>query len=433
MTGIEQPGPTPPALGSWRGLMRNAGALGIGEVLARLLGVVAVVTMARRLTPEGFGIVTLGTTFVIWFSLVVDAGTEVLNVREIARRPDRLRELAEPVLGLRLALSGIAVGLLAAAAFVAARDPSDRLVLLLFACVLPALALNMRWMVLGVNGAKVVAVGNVASQMVVAVGVLLLVHTLHDTYRVPLVLAAGELCYASVVALGTARRSGLIRPRVDPEAWRSTLRAGMPLVVNSIARAAIYSFGIVAIALFLGREELGWYSAAYKPVTLFAVAIILFFMAFLASYSAAGAEEAHQLVRRAVRLVAITTIPLAAFLTFTAGFFVRLFYGDAYAPATIALAILIWSVPAMAIGGAYGSALIAGNRQGLLMRINVAVALLTIAASFAIVPFAGIEGAAAVTVGAHMLVLVLSRRSALRLDLAPRPSLLRRSRTVTAP
>ena len=64
-----------------------------------------VLLLARRLGPFGFGVITLGATLVGWFSLVVDSGTEILNVREVARRPDRFRHIAEHVLGLRLAMS----------------------------------------------------------------------------------------------------------------------------------------------------------------------------------------------------------------------------------------------------------------------------------------------------------------------------------------
>ena len=89
----------------WRMVLRRFSALLAGEAGARILGFVIVLILATRLGPAGFGIVTFGLTLVAWCSYVVDAGTEILDVREIARRPDRFREISERVLGLRLALS----------------------------------------------------------------------------------------------------------------------------------------------------------------------------------------------------------------------------------------------------------------------------------------------------------------------------------------
>src|SRR5215210_6420896 len=112
-------------LSSWRALVRCFGALAIGEVLAQLCGFVAIIVMARRLDPHGFGLVTLGTTLVVWFGLIADSGTEVLNIRDISRRPEHFKRLAEPVLGLRLVLSGAAILLLFGASFIASGRSSD--------------------------------------------------------------------------------------------------------------------------------------------------------------------------------------------------------------------------------------------------------------------------------------------------------------------
>ena len=92
----------------WKMIGRRFAALFAGEGVARAVGFVLVLVLARRLGPDGFGVVTLGLTLVAWFTFVVDSGTELLNVRDIARAPDRFRQIAANVLGLRLALSLVA-------------------------------------------------------------------------------------------------------------------------------------------------------------------------------------------------------------------------------------------------------------------------------------------------------------------------------------
>jgi O-antigen/teichoic acid export membrane protein len=405
--------------GSWAGLIRNFGALAVGEGLARLLSFVALIVLARRLGPSGFGLVTLGATLVVWFSLVVDSGTEVLQLREISRQPNRFRAIAEPVLGLRLALSAGAMVLFGGAALLASSRPSDRYVLWLFALTLPMIALNLRWMVLGVRGAKAVAVGNASGELLFLTGVLLFVNELHDTIRVPLIETVGEGCYALVVLVAVARRFGFVRPRIDFAAWRDTLKSSYPLMVNQVARATVYSFDILLVAVLLGRHDVGLYGAAYKPVLFLSGAVGLFYISFLSAYSSVSAERARELFRRTVLTTSAAAAAVAVALAVASAAVVSAFFGRAYDGSAVPLAILVWTVPILAATGAYAVALIAADRQSVLMRNNVVGAVFNVVANFAAIPLVGIEGAAAVTIASELLNLGLNYRSATRLGVAP--------------
>ena len=423
---------TPPPvepLASWRALMRSFGMLVLGEGFARAFGFVAVILMARRLDPDGFGLVTLGATLVIWFGIVVDSGTEVLNVRDIAREPERFKEIAEPVLGLRLALSAGAVVLLCVAAFFASSATSDRLVLGLFALWLPMIAINLRWMVLGIKKAGTVALGNAGGQALFALGVVLLVMDVGDTIKVPLLQALGELTYATIVLVAVGRRFGLVRPRVDLVKWRATLKESGPLMANQLSRAAVYSLSFLVVAIVLGRADVGYLGAAYKPVLFFSGAMGLFYVSFLSSFSALDQEHQRSLFRRTVAAAAGATVPLALGMCIGATVLVSTVYGSQYGPAAPALAVLVWVIPVLALNGPYSNALIAGHHQKRLMRNNLIGAIFNVVANCVAVPAAGITGVAVVAVCSEALILFLMYRSAVSLDVAPSlESMLRRDR-----
>jgi O-antigen/teichoic acid export membrane protein len=380
-------------------------------VAARIFGLAGVLLLARRLGPSDFGIVSFALALVGWFGLAVDSGTELLNVRDIAREPHRFRELADHVLGLRLVLSILAGGIFVAVVEVFTHSTRVRDAVVLFAVVFPALALNLRWMVLGVRSAKAVAAGNVAARAVLALGILLFVHGSADLHRVPFLELAAELSYAAVISVAVARHFGFARPRVDVAAWIGTLRQSLPLLVNAFARAAFYSFDVVAIELFLGPRKVGLYAAASKPVLFFTGALGLFSIAFLSSFSAAAPQEARTLLRRSLRTSFALCLVLAALLSAGAVVAVPLVFGDAYRGAVAGLAVLAWRIPAMALSSPLGSALIAAGRQKTLMRNNVAGALALVGGDIAAVPFVGIVGAAAVSVLASILVVGLNYRA----------------------
>ena len=408
----ETTAPAPEEIGSWRILVRSFATLATGETAARAFGLVGVLVLARRLGPSDFGIVTFALSLVGWFGLVVDSGTELLNVRDIAREPHRFRELAERVLGLRLTISILSAGLFVVAVETLGRSTRVRDAVVLFAVVLPALALNLRWMVLGIRAAKAVAVGNVAARAVLAAGIVVLVRGSPDLHRVPFVELVAETVYAVVIVAAVGRRFGLLRPRVDVAAWIATLRQSLPLLVNAFARAAFYSFDVVAIELFLGPHKVGIYAAGSKPVLFVTGLIGIFSISFLSSFSAAGPETAVGLLRRALRTSLAACLTVTILLSAGSIVVVPLVFGDAYRNAAAVLALLAWRIPIVAVGGPLGSALIADGRQTTLMRNNVLGAIVVVAGDLAAVPAVGILGAAGVSVVAAVLVLTLNYRAA---------------------
>ncbi|PWU25433.1 MAG: hypothetical protein C5B48_01365 [Candidatus Rokuibacteriota bacterium] len=414
--------PSPPdSRAVWRRMVQSFVALGTGEAVARLLGFAATVVMARRLGPSGYGVVTVGLTLVAWFAIVVNAGTETLNVRDIARSPERFRELVDRVLGLRITLAVISATIFALGALALAPSPLTRAVYVRFALVLLPIALNVRWMVLGVGGAPAVAAGIVASRLVFLCGVVLLVMAPADTVRVPYLEAVGEAIYAIVILALLTRRFGFARPRVDLPAWRETLRHSLPLMVNALALAAVLGFDVVVIEVVLGPARLGVYGAALKPVLFLLGSLGLLSVSFLASYSAAHGAAAEALFVRTARTVTGLMLAAAVLLTAAAIPLVDLLYGRRYHASGPLLATVAWAVPFAGLSLPYASTLIAGHHQRRLARNNIVTAGFTIAADLVAVPVLGLHGAAAVRVASAAVALTLNARAAVSLGLAPPP------------
>ena len=404
---------------SWNAIVRHFTVLAAGEGTARLVGVAAMLLMARRLTPSDFGVIMLGFVLTAWFSLSVDAGTETVGIREIARAPERLREIAEPVLGLRLALCGAAVAIFAPVAWAMGTQPGDRGVLLLFAIVLPATAINLRTMVVGAGGATALGAANVGSQIAFLLGVVMLVHGADDLAWVPALRGVVELGYATVILLALRPRFGAIRPRVDLRAWRLILRQSLPLLANNLASITMFSSGVLLIGLMVPREQVGLYAAAHRPVVFGTGVTGLLLVSFLSSYSAlAGRDEAVHVFRRTVWL-ATAAVPGALVLSAAARTVLGLAYGPAYVAAAPVFALLIWVMPILLVAGPYGIALLATHHQGRLLRHHLIGAAFTVVGTIAGVATVGITGAAIAALAAQALVAVLNYRASVALGVAP--------------
>ena len=402
----------------WRELVRSFITLAAGESIARAIGFVAVILMARRLGPGGFGVAILGMTLVHSFRSIVDSGTEIMGVRNTSRTNDRFRELTEPVLGLRLALCLTASLLFAAIALTIPAAADDRRALVMFAFVLPVMGLNIRFMVLGVDAPKAAAFGHVAAQILFALGTLFLLHDRNDLPRVPLLYAAAEMLYAAIIMTVVARQVGIIRPRIELDAWRQAVRTGLPLAVTGLAGAAKYSLGLLLIASLLDAKNVGLFGAAYKPVMFFSTLLALLSLSFLSMYSrSVGGKEHGELTRKTVVAAAVVTVPLAIVVSAGSGTVLSMAFGPDYAGSAAPLAILAWTLPLLAMSLPYGNILIAGDRQWLFMRHNIAGVIASVAGTAAAIPLFGLAGAAYATVLAAALVMALNYRSAVRLGL----------------
>lgn len=404
---------------SWRATVHSFLTLLAGEGAARVLGLCSIIVLARALGPHGFGPVVFATSLLSWFWLVVDNGTQVAATPGISRSPVTFAAAVERVLGLRIVLGLGGAAVLVLAAQLASNTPGSAAVYSLFAVTLPLAALNPRWMVLGVGRSRLLAFGNVAGQAVVLVGVVALVDDSFDLNRVPLIVAAGELTFVSVVFVGLAPQFGLLRPRFDVASWRRTLRLGGPLMVGSASRGVLLSFDLLVIVYAIGPGAAGYYGAATKPVLFAGTAAGMFALSLLATYSRASPEQALHLYRRAVRSAGAVAVVAALCLSLGAGLFVDVVFGDEFRPAALVLAILALRIPFMALSAVHSSVLIAGGEQIRLMKNNIVGAAVNVVGVLMAVKLVGINGAAVVSVVSAAVILVLNVRTATGVGLAP--------------
>jgi O-antigen/teichoic acid export membrane protein len=418
-TPTEQPEVVAAGTRGWRRMLKSFATLLVGEGAARLLGFVAVAILARRLGPGGFGLVTLGLSLVGWFALVVDSGTETLSIREISRQPHRFREIADRVLGLRIVISVVAAGIFVLGAYVLSQSAHDRDVLMRFGVVLPAVALNLRWMVLGIGQARAVAAGNVASRLVFMLGVVAVVSSDADVVHVPFLEAAAEFTYALVIVWLVARGTGLALPKVDLAYWWTTLRQSLPLMLYGMSRATVLALDVFVIAKKFGPDDVGYYGAALKPVYAVLGVLGLFSVSFLSSYSATDRAHSVELFRRTTRLALAVCVPVTIGLSAGAAVIVPLLYGSDYDPAIGLLAVIAWMIPLSALGVPYTGALIAEEQQVTLMRNSLLSVAFNVGGVIVAVLVFGIYGAAAVRVATGAVVLLLNYRSSVARSRAP--------------
>lgn len=369
------------------------------------LGTVAHVT--RTLGTEGYGVLGFGLALYTYFSLAARPGLDTLAVRELARAPDRVGDLAADVTSLQVVL---AVG--ASAAYVLTvlafdRPPVERAALLAIGIPLLVQPFALEWVYQGVERMGVLALRNVAASALQLVAALALVRGPDDLVWAGAIqgVALGAVTAALYVAY--RREFGPLRLRVNVAAWGSLLRPALPIATSVFMTLVYYNLDKLMLGVLRDDTEVGLYEAAYRWVMVALVPATILSQAFFPALSAALGDRASMAER--ARAYARSNLgvgfPVALGGALLASPLVVLLAGDAFAPAAPVLALLMVNVGVVYVNMALSHPLLAWDLQVPYMWSVSAGAAANVVLNVVLIPDYGLWGAAWATLGAEVAVL----------------------------
>ena len=187
-------------------------------------------------------------------------------------------------------------------------------------------------------------------------------------------------------------REDLVKP-ILASAW--------PFAMIGIMGSLMINTDIILLGWFRTAEELGFYSAAQKPVQiLYVLPALLATSIFpvLARLAGKDDEKAAQIISRTIS----SLLWLAAPIVFVGVLFgkeiIQLAYGSSYLPSVLSWQILITTILAIFPGTIIGNAIFAYNGQKLFIKSATIGAMSNIVLDLIFIPIWGAPGSAAATV-----------------------------------
>jgi len=362
-------------------------AFGTTLVLARLLG------------AQGYGVIALALAVGLYLAKASECGLEGVGVKAIAGRASDPVALASAVSTMRLVGVVVLFATSSAVAWFALPDP-ERLVLPLSFLALFPIALDLRWVLIGLEDAGPVAGARVAGELVTLAVVLALVRDGGDLAVAVLSYAAG-LSVTSALVWTALRQRGLRTGLAwHPQMALPLLKSGLPIAGQILLGLFIFNADLFFLRWFVDGEAVGLYAAAYAPFA------FLLSVAYAHTYSVLPvlvdernrAGGGRQLYADQVVLALNLAIPVAAGAAVLATPIMTLGFGAAYAPSGQVLAVLIIGAPFAAITALSWTALTALGRSGWLLGATALAALLNVLLNVLLIPRYGMAGAAIATV-----------------------------------
>jgi O-antigen/teichoic acid export membrane protein len=408
-------------------ITRAIGALAGGEVLARAAAFLATALLARRLGPEGFGVIGFAMAVCGYLSLGVNGGLGDVGTREVARAPGQAGHLYSSVATIRMVLAAAAMLVLGLIALLLPVPPVTRLVVFLSGLTIFSVALDPTWVFRALERPVVAGAGLVLGQVVYAVAVLVLIHEPADVTRVPILQFGGELVAALALVVVLFRRA---RPRFALlEGWRLLRRTGY-LSLARMLRTLVISADVIMLAFLTTEREVGLYTAAYRITFLLMAVAGSVSAAYMPSYARVvqgGPAGLKRLIDSSLGLALLIGAPLVAGVMATAGPLILLLFGAEYADATLSTQLLALSVGIMFVYWCVSVLLIVAHRSREYAAIHGTSAAANILLNLVLIPRFGIEGAAAATLASEVIVVVAGVVILARMDALPS------ARTVLAP
>jgi O-antigen/teichoic acid export membrane protein len=385
-------------------VQKNFAALGAGEALARLVAFGATVYLARTLGPGAYGVIGLATAVLLYFTYLADCGIETLGVREIAADHTRVHTLAPAVLSLRLTVAAILAVLVAAGGLLLLPQP-DGAILAVYGLTLLGVGANTRWIHIGLEDAGRVALARIAGETTMVLLVIALVRGAGDLARVPLAQFTGDMLAMTLLAIWLRKRGASLALHWDFKAAGPVFRRAFPLVLHALLGLMIYNSDLIFLRAFQTAADVGYYVAAYTLISFLLNLGIAYSQSLLPTLTRLAPEPSrqHALYQTSMAQVFAAAFPLAigGFLLSTA--IIAFVFGPGYGRATVALQILIWTIPVAFYRNVPQMALISAGRQDRVLRITFVSAMVNLALNIFIIPTYGMVGAAAATLATEVM------------------------------
>ncbi|HEY4499697.1 MAG TPA: flippase [Candidatus Paceibacterota bacterium] len=190
-----------------------------------------------------------------------------------------------------------------------------------------------------------------------------------------------------------------------PALIKPILSASLPFAFASFLGAIMINTDLLMVGWLRSPEELGWYSAAQKPVQLLYVFASLFATSLfpLLSKSVADTATFRSLLEKALRIALLAAIPITLIGVIFAQPLIQLFFGNQYLSAIGTFQILMLTILIIYPSVIVSNAILAFNQQRYLIIFSLIGALGNVILNYLLIPIFGIAGCALATLATQIL------------------------------
>ena len=400
-----------------RDVLRRFAVLGSTSLLTQLIAFATLAITARRVGPANLGAYNVILSIITFLSLPISFGITNLGIRDVAKRPDRVRDIAGEVFVLQLILAAASyVLLILVAPLIAPNEAGKRLI--------PVVALflftgtSFEWALQAMGRMRMIAVSRIGGQLVFGALVpLLVISGFEGVQRYAWLMVAGFAIKHVATSVFLVKTAGWPRLRVTRVRLWGRFRASWSMSFASVMAQAYGTMDLIMLGYLSTATDAGLYAAAYRiPTAILTFSAAWSGVVFPHSAALAAADRVRLRGQSGLMLAATVmfALPLAACTPFVAHGLMLSVFGAPFAAAgttlslcTLGLALALVDVTLSSLVLALG----ADRRYAYAMTLTAAF---NIAVNLPVISAWGRNGAAIVAVASEALLMVMLAREASR-------------------
>jgi O-antigen/teichoic acid export membrane protein len=348
-----------------RGL-KNLFSVTLGELIGPFLGFFIIAYLARILGVKYFGMINFAQAIFSYGLILNYLGLPTLGTREVARNK-QVESTVSSILGLRLFLSFIGFILILIITLFLPKDSEAKTLIILYGFTLFAIGLVLEWFYQGKEAMEYLAYSKIINSGVYFLLIIIFVRGKQDIYFVPIAFFLSNLSNTFFLLFIYTKRFGKLRLGFNWKQWKGLLRFALPLGVASIFIQFGQYFTPSLLGFIKGNVAVGYFSAAYKLVSLIAMVDRVFTIIALPMitryYSSNDSERLKVLLSHLQKLLITVILPIIAGGIILAKEVVAFVYGINYYASASIFQILIFFFGITIFVSLFGVSLIASGKE----------------------------------------------------------------------
>ena len=394
-------------------ILQNFSFLTLSQAAEKLINFFIVIMLAAYLGVEGYGTYALCIAFVSLFNYVIDAGLNMLTMREMASGSEDESSFLGRVLVSKVFMGlTVAILIIISACYLYPTIEIRQSILLYTLAVLllsfsntfrSALMAKERMDLEGLlaTGHRILLIAGISLCIFINIKLpgLMYVH-----------LFSGAVILVASIIIFKNYFGKKITYNLNSTEVTGLLRRSFPFALGAIMGEIYFNVDRVMLSKICGLEAVGYYSVAYR---------LCFFWIFIANSLSLAAypvfsrtwntdrESVAKLFNSLFKVLLIVSIPLALVVYITAGEIVALAFGKDFDESVGLLKILVWLLPPMYLMHLTGRTLEAIGKQGFVAKSMTVSVIINILLNLALIPRFGASGACVATVVTATMIFLI--------------------------
>lgn len=369
--------------------------------------------ITRVLLPEGTGKIAFANSIVSYFSMFAMLGIPTYGIRACAQVRDDKEELSKTVHEIWIIntiMTAVAFTLFYIAIKTIPALKDEYPLMLICGCTIIFNLIGMEWLYKGMESYSFITIRSLLFKVIGIVLMYLMVHKQSD-YLVYAAIAVLSNCGYGILNFIYAHKYITFNRRL-----RYNLKRHLkPIVIfftMSVAVAVYTNLDIVMLGFLKNTEEVGYYDVAVK-VKVILVNLVTALGAVVLPRTSYYVEKKRKedfyiIIKKTTELVAVISIPLAAFFIIMAKESILFLAGEEYLPAVMPMIIIMPSLVMIGFSNLLGmQILVPFGKEKVVMYSEIIGAAVDAALNLVFIPKFGASGAAFGTLIAEISVLLI--------------------------